>query len=149
MTVISVNPEGLGDFARIIHEENQANLEPYAARIISDHSQGVLFGASSLSNEMHATRETYQECLTNSVADMHAYVLMSQFLVTAITEVAERYKDVDALSADRADRLAAELNYAWYQAEVKHQEAVDAAEAAERERELKAKMERLQRMGLE
>lgn len=128
---VSVDVERLADFARVLREENEANLEPYAARIISQHSRGANFGWTTLSNEVRATRDFYGECLSNSVEALQSYIETSRFLVTAIEEVASRYAQADALSAERADRVAAELQYEWDLSLHRQQQAEDAARLEE------------------
>lgn len=130
-TEISVDLGRLADFARLLREENEANLEPYAARIISHHSRGASFGWTSLSNEVRATRDTYAECLRQSVAALRSYIDTSRFLVDAIEEVAARYAQVDALAAERAEQVAAELQYAWDLAAYEQKQAEEAARIEE------------------
>jgi hypothetical protein len=124
---ISVDIERLLDFACMLREENEANLEPYAVQIISHHSRGVSFGWTTLSNEVRATRDVYGECLHQSVAALQSYIETSRFLVDAIEEVATRYEQVDALAAERADQVAAELQHEWDLSAYQQKQAEDAA----------------------
>jgi hypothetical protein len=129
---IAVDLESLGDFASLMGGETESNLSPYADRIISDHRQGVCFGTLSASAELQATRRSYHDCLNRSIAAMRSYVEASRLLVTAIETVAERYASVDALSAQRADQVAADLMVAVAQAKAT-KAAADARVAAEAE----------------
>jgi hypothetical protein len=132
LTEIAIDLDSLADFASLMSGETESNLSPYADRIISDHTHGVCFGTLSASAELQATRRSYHNCLNRSVAAMRSYVEASRLLVTAIETVAERYASVDALSAQRADQVAADLILAVAQARVT-KAAADAQAEAEAE----------------
>jgi hypothetical protein len=146
---IAVDLDGLDDFASLMGGETESNLSPYADRIISDHTQGVCFGTLSASAELQATRRSYHDCLNRSVAAMRSYVEASRLLVTAIETVAERYASVDALSAQRADRVASDLMLAVAQAKATKAaadvKAAAEADAARVDREIHRRDERLLR----
>lgn len=143
LTEIAVDLDSLRDFASLMRGETDANLSPYADRIISDQVHGVCFGALSASAELQATRRSYHDCLTRSVAAMRSYVEVSQILVTAIEAVAERYASVDALSANRADQVAAELMLAVGRAKAVQVKAEADAEAARANAEILQRDERM------
>lgn len=112
---VTVSLGDLADFAQTLRIENQANLEPHAARIIASHMQGPLFGERSLSREMLVARSLYAEFLLQAVREIDTLTTESRFLVDAIEDVARRYSGADLLAAERSNNVAALLNDRWPQ----------------------------------
>jgi hypothetical protein len=110
---IAVSLARLADFATSMRAENEANLEPYAERIIGSQAQGTRFTGHSVSNEMRATGGTYNACLRTAVDGLQSYVRESRFLIEAIEAVARNYTRADLLAAERAETIASRLNAEW------------------------------------
>jgi hypothetical protein len=110
---IAVSLARLADFATSMRAENEANLEPYAQRIIGTHVQGAHFADDSLSNEMRATGGAYNACLRTAVDGLQSYVRESRFLIEAVEAVARNYAKADLLAAERAETIASRLNAEW------------------------------------
>src|SRR4029078_8756069 len=95
---INIDLRGLDDFATLLRSEVDGNLRPYSDEIISEHSDGVAFGARSPSGEVQAARTAYHDCLTRAYEALHSYVHTSEVLLTAAHNVAELYASADQLS---------------------------------------------------
>jgi hypothetical protein len=110
---IAVSLARLAEFATSMRAENEANLQPYAERIIGTHVQGERFGLYSVSNEMRAAGGAYNACLRSAVDGLQSYVRESRFLIEAIDAVARNYARADLLAAERAETIASRLNAEW------------------------------------
>jgi hypothetical protein len=95
---INVDIDGLHTFAGAIEDEVEGNFQPHASRLFNMYADGVPFGASNPSGELHAAKLKYHDCLTGVTETMTAYINASKILVTAIQAAAVRYSDADALA---------------------------------------------------
>lgn len=98
---IDVDVDGLREFAATVDAQLSANLRPHTAALLGSYAQGVTFGAGNPSADLRLARLRYQECLAAVTRQLTGYLAAAEAVVAAATSVAERYGQVDALSAAR------------------------------------------------
>lgn len=99
---IEVDVDGLREFARTVDAQLRANLRPHTATLLDSYAQGVTFGAANPSGDLHLAKQRYEQCLASVTRQLAAYVAAAEAIVVAADAVAQRYQQVDALSAARA-----------------------------------------------
>jgi hypothetical protein len=109
---IDVHPDTLHSFAGAVDADMEGNFRPHTNRLFSTYAGGVPFGADNPSGELHAAKARYHECLTAVTETMASYINASKILVDAITEIARRYSDADAMAQANVQDAAKVLNQA-------------------------------------
>jgi hypothetical protein len=114
---IDVHPDDLHSFAGAVDAEMEGNFRPHTNQLFSTYEGGVPFGAHNPSGELHAAKVRYHECLTAVTETMASYVNASKILVDAITKIARRYSDADAMAHANVQDAENVLNQAVQDAE--------------------------------
>jgi hypothetical protein len=95
---IKTDTDSLHGFAGAVNADVDGNFRPHTTRLFDTYAGGVPFGAKNPSGEVHAAKTRYHECLTGVTEAMTGYINASKILATAITEIAHRYSDADAMA---------------------------------------------------
>jgi hypothetical protein len=95
---IRVHIDGLHSFAGAVEDEVEGNFRPHTTRLFATYAEGVPFGGSNPSADVHAVKLKYHDCLTGVTETMTNYINASKILVSAIQMAAARYADADALA---------------------------------------------------
>jgi hypothetical protein len=95
---IQIEAGSVRQLASDLRTEVYSNLQPHATRLFGRYSPGVAFGAKNPSDDLHAARTKYHECLTGTVDQLAAYINASSILLDAAIEIATRYQTADALA---------------------------------------------------
>jgi hypothetical protein len=123
LSQITVDVQGLRDFANLLQDELDANLRPSKERIAADHGRGVGFGLKNASADMRIAVAKYHECLSAAVANLESYVAASEILIAAAHKVAEAYHSAEQLSAARLADVEIAFREAVAEADALHQTA--------------------------
>jgi len=93
---IEVDLKSFEQVTDALSTELATNLRPTVSELFGQYEGGACFGAKLPSQDVHAVRSRYTECLRKTVDRLSDYLTESSTLVDAAREILFRYQDVDA-----------------------------------------------------
>ena len=92
----------LGSLRRLTDElssEVSYNLRPSVSGLLDRFQDGVMFGATNPSVDLHAVKQKYHDCLQATVDRLAKYLTESGRMVDVANVILARYQTTDALAS--------------------------------------------------
>ncbi|HKS98217.1 MAG TPA: hypothetical protein VJT31_01705 [Rugosimonospora sp.] len=107
---LQVDLNGIDDFVATLRKEVEGNLLPQIDRLLRAYEGGVCFGLVSYSENMAATQQVYHKCLVRISSLLGGYVAAGQVLAAAAEQIANEYRNADAMAAATTQSTAAAIS---------------------------------------
>ena len=93
---IEVDLKSFEQVTEALSTELALNLRPAVSELFGQYDGGACFGTKLPSQDVHAVRSRYTECLGKTVDRLSDYLTESSTLVDAAREILLRYQGVDS-----------------------------------------------------